>query len=94
MSFVMPSEYTLDKLPRPADARIELHESPAVYMAAIEFGGYASDQKIKQYADLLSQVLQKNGIKAIGNPTYLGYNAPYEFIGRKNEVVVAIEWKE
>lgn len=94
MSFVMPSEYTLDKLPRPADARIELHESPAVYMAAIEFGGYASDQKIKQYVELLVQALKQNGIKTTGNPTYLGYNAPYEFIGRKNEVVVAIEWKE
>lgn len=94
MSFVMPSEYTLDKLPRPVDGRIELHESPAVYMAAIEFGGYASDQKIKQYADQLSQSLKKNGIKITGNPTYLGYNAPYEFIGRKNEVVIAVEWRE
>ena len=94
MSFVMPSEYTLDKLPRPVDGRVELHESPAVYMAAIEFSGYASDQKIKQYADQLSQSLKKNGIKMIGNPTYLGYNAPYEFIGRKNEVVIAIEWRE
>lgn len=94
MSFVMPSEYTLEKLPRPVDGRIELHESPAVYMAAIEFSGYASDQKIKQYADQLSQSLKKNGIKMIGNPTYLGYNAPYEFIGRKNEVVIAIEWRE
>lgn len=94
MSFVMPSEYTLDKLPRPADGRIELHESPAVYMAAIEFSGFASDQKIKQYADQLSQSLKKNGIKMIGNPTYLGYNAPYEFIGRKNEVVIAVEWRE
>lgn len=94
MSFVMPSEYTLDKLPRPADTRVELHESPAVYMAAIEFSGYANDQKIKQYADQLSQILNKNGIKPTGNPTYLGYNAPYELIGRKNEVVIPIEWKE
>jgi hypothetical protein len=94
MSFVMPSEYTLDKLPRPVDGRVELHESPAVYMAAIEFGGFASDQRIKQYADQLSQSLKKNGIKMIGKPTYLGYNAPYEFIGRKNEVVIAIEWRE
>lgn len=94
MSFVMPSEYTLDKLPRPADARVKLHESPAVYMAAIEFSGYANDQKIKQYADQLSQILNKNGIKPTGNPTYLGYNAPYELIGRKNEVVIPIEWKE
>lgn len=94
MSFVMPSQYTMDKLPRPADARVELHESPAVYMAAIEFGGYANDQKIKQYADRLFQALNRNGIKTTGNPTYLGYNAPYEFIGRKNEVVIAIEWKD
>ena len=94
MSFVMPSEYTLDKLPRPTDARVELHESPAVYIAAIEFSGYANDQKINQYKDQLSQILNKKGIKTIGNPTYLGYNAPYEIIGRKNEVVIAIEWKE
>ena len=94
ISFVMPSEYTLDKLPRPTDARVELHESPAVYIAAIEFSGYANDQKIKQYKDQLSQILNKKGIKTIGNPTYLGYNAPYELIGRKNEVVIAIEWKE
>ena len=94
MSFVMPSNYTIDKLPRPADARVELHESPAIYMAAIEFGGYASDQKIKQYADRLLQALKRSGIKTTGNPTYLGYNAPYEFIGRKNEVDIGIEWKE
>jgi len=94
MSFVMPSQYTLDKLPRPVDSRVELHESAAVYMAAIEFGGYANDEKIKQYADRLVQALKRNGIKATGNPTFLGYNAPYELIGRKNEVVIAIEWKE
>ena len=94
MSFVMPSEYTLDKLPRPVDARVELHESPAVYMAAIEFGGYASEQKIKLYTTQLLQALTSKGIKTTGNPTYLGYNAPYDFIGRKNEIVVAIEWKE
>lgn len=94
MSFVMPSNYTLDKLPRPVDDRIELHESPAVYMAVIEFGGYANDQKIKQHANQLLQALDKKGVKTSGNPTFLGYNAPYEFIGRKNEVVIPIEWKE
>lgn len=94
MSFVMPSEYTMDKLPRPADNRVELHENPATYMAAIEFSGYANDEKIKRYADLLLQAVSKKGIKTTGNPKFLGYNAPYEFIGRKNEVVIAIEWKE
>jgi len=94
MSFVMPSEYTLDKLPRPVDTRIELHESPAVYMAAIKFGGFANDQKIKQYSDQLLGLLALKGVKIAGNPTYLGYNAPYELVGRKNEIVIAVEWKE
>ena len=66
MSFVMPSKYTLDKLPRPADGRVELHESPAVYMAAIEFGGYANDEKIKQHADRLVEALNRSGKKRPG----------------------------
>ena len=94
MSFVMPSEYTLDKLPCPADARVELHESPAVYMAAIKFGGFANDQKIRQYADQLLKALNSEGIKSIGNPIFLGYNSPYELIGRRNEVAITIQWKE
>ena len=94
MSFVMPSAFDLEKLPRPSDQSVEIHESPAAYTAAIEFGGYANDEKIQAYANQLIQALNKKGIKAIGNVRYLGYNPPYQFVGRKNEVIVAIEWKE
>ena len=94
MSFVMPSEFEIEKLPRPADQSVEIHQSPAEYTAAIEFGGYANDEKIQAYANQLIQALNKKGIKAIGNVRYLGYNPPYQFVGRKNEVIVAIEWKE
>lgn len=94
MSFVMPSEFEIEKLPRPADQSVEIHQSPAEYTAAIEFGGYANDEKIQAYANQLIQALNKKGIKAIGNVRYLGYNPPYQFVGRKNEVIVAVEWKE
>lgn len=94
MSFVMPSEFDLKKLPRPSDQSIEIHPSPAEYTAAIEFGGYANDEKIQSFADQLLKALHKKGIKTIGNVRYLGYNPPYQFVGRKNEVIVAIEWKE
>jgi hypothetical protein len=33
-------------------------------------------------------------VKTTGDFTFLGYNAPYQFIGRKNEVIIPIEWKE
>jgi hypothetical protein len=40
------------------------------------------------------KLIQKKGIKVIGDYTFLGYNAPFQFWARKNEVVIPIEWKE
>lgn len=94
MSFVMPSEYDLKTLPKPNDTRVELHQSPAEYCAAIAFGGFAGDHTIKEYADKLKKALAEKGIKAIGHFRYLGYNPPYQLIGRKNEIIVAIDWKK
>jgi hypothetical protein len=94
MSFVMPSEYDIKSLPRPNDAKVEIHESPSEYAAAIEFGGFANDASITKYAEQLKKSLEAKGIKAIGHFRYLGYNPPYQLIGRKNEVIVAVEWKE
>ena len=94
MSFVMPSQYDIKSLPRPNDAKVEIHESPSEYAAAIEFGGYANDESISKYAEELKKSLEEKGIKPIGHYRYLGYNPPYQLIGRKNEVIVAVEWKE
>mgnify|MGYP003334628210 CR=1 FL=1 len=94
MSFVMPSKYDIHQLPKPYDAKIEIHQTAPEYVAAIEFGGYANDNNIQKYSMLLSKYLQEKNIKAIGNFRYLGYNPPYQLIGRKNEIIVAIDWKE
>jgi hypothetical protein len=93
MSFVMPSEYDINNLPRPNDAGVKLHETPGEYAAAIEFGGFANDESIKKYAAQLGKALEEKGIKTTGHFRYLGYNPPYQLIGRKNEVIVAIEWQ-
>ena len=93
MSFVMPAEYDIKKLPRPNDATVQLHETPGEYVAAIEFGGFANDASIKKYAAQLEKALEEKSIKSIGHFRYLGYNPPYQIIARKNEVIVAVEWK-
>ena len=94
MSFVMPAEYGPSTLPRPNDARVVIHESPAEYVAAISFGGYAGDDSIKRYTDKLRSALEEKGIKPTGHFRYLGYNPPYQVVGRKNEIIVAVEWKQ
>lgn len=94
MSFVMPSNYDVKSLPKPNDARVEIHQTPGEYAAAIEFGGFANDASIHKHAEELKQLLDEKGIKTIGNFRYLGYNPPYQIIARKNEIVVAVEWNE
>ena len=93
MSFVMPSMYTKDNLPTPNDSTIAIKTTIEEYVAAIKFGGYANDDEIKKYAARLESALIKNGIEYYGNFRFLGYNAPYQFWRRKNEIIVNVRWK-
>ncbi|MCE5346149.1 MAG: heme-binding protein [Bacteroidales bacterium] len=94
MSFVMPSAYTKDNLPKPNDPNILIKSTADEYVAAIRFGGYASDKDLKFYSGKLQNLLKENGITSLGNYRFLGYNPPFQFIGRRNEIIVAVDWKE
>ena len=93
MSFVMPSEYTKDNLPKPNDSSITIETTAEEYVAAIQFGGYANDDEIKKYATKLENALKANEIEYYGNFRFLGYNAPYQFWNRKNEIIVSVHWQ-
>jgi len=92
MSFVMPSNYNINNLPKPNDSTITIKSTAKEYFAAIRFGGYANDDDIKKYAAKLEDALKAYGIEYYGNYRFLGYNAPYQFWGRKNEVIVSVKW--
>jgi hypothetical protein len=62
------------------------------YVAVIQFGGYASDKDLKFYADKLSNILTKKGIATNGHFRFLGYNPPFQFINRRNEIIVSVIW--
>ena len=93
MSFVMPSEYDFNDLPRPSNSGIELKESLPEYVAALTFGGYAGDDKIKEESEKLLKYLKDNNINPVGNFRFLGYNSPYKFWNRRNEIIVRINWE-
>lgn len=94
MSFVMPSKYSLEDLPKPNNAYVQLGKSPAEYVAVIRFGGWANDQKIREYSKILEKSLEANKISHKGNFRYLGYNPPYQVSGRRNEIIVTINWEK
>ncbi|MFM7153629.1 MAG: SOUL family heme-binding protein [Bacteroidota bacterium] len=90
MSFVMPARYSRDQLPAPVNPEVVIKSVPAEYVAVISFGGFASDKKINRYSERLRKALEKQGIQYSGNFRYLGYNPPFQLIGRRNEIMVHI----
>ena len=91
MSFVMPANYNKDNLPIPNNAEVKIHTSPDEYVAAITFGGFASQEAIKKQTDILENALKEKRISYYGNFRYLGYNPPFQLLGRRNEIIVAID---
>jgi hypothetical protein len=94
MSFVMPSAYTKEKLPKPNDPNVQIKNTSDEYVAVIRFGGYASDKDLKFYSEKLQNLLKENGVTSFGNYRFLGYNPPFQFFGRRNEIIVSVEWGE
>jgi hypothetical protein len=92
MSFVMPSAYTKENLPKPNDSNVSIKNTADEYVAVIRFGGYASDKDLKFYSEKLQNLLKEQGISYFGNYRFLGYNPPFQFIGRRNEIIVTVDW--
>ena len=92
MSFVMPSNYDKNNLPLPNNAEVKIETTNDEYVAAIRFGGFASDKDITENKEKLENALKANTISYYGHFRYLGYNPPYQLFGRRNEVIVSINW--
>lgn len=90
MSFMVPTRYEEQDLPKPNNEKIFFERKKGSRMAAIRFGGWANDQRIEKYKNKLIEALKKEGISHSGNFVYLGYNPPYALIARRNEVVVEL----
>lgn len=92
MKFMIPSKYRLSELPEPNSKLVHFKHEPEKTVAAIEFGGYADDTKIQLFEEILTKLLKKEGIQHQGDFSFLGYNSPFEFFNRRNEVIVEVDW--
>jgi hypothetical protein len=90
MAFVLPATYNQTNVPKPEDLGIVIITSDPEYVAVIQFGGFASNERIQEQRTMLENDLKKKGLSYYGNFRYLGYNPPYQLLARKNEVIVAL----
>ena len=93
MGFVMPSEFHKDNLPKPNDSSVKIETTTDEYVATIEFGGFASSEKIANYKEQLENALKKDNITYYGRFRFLGYNPPFQLFGRRNEIIVSVNWE-
>ena len=94
MSFVMPAEYEMNDLPKPASDQVQIRKQESKTLAVLRFGGYSDDEKIRKYAKRLEEVLLENKIKVKSALLYMGYNAPWDVVNRRNEVAFEVEFED
>jgi SOUL heme-binding protein len=92
IAFVMPSEYTLDTLPQPADPKVSIRQVPARRMAAVRYSGSWSKARYEEHRALLEAFIQKKKLQSLGEPVLARYNSPFAlWFLRRNEVLVPVQ---
>ncbi|MGB0254543.1 MAG: SOUL family heme-binding protein [Flavobacteriaceae bacterium] len=94
MAFVMPLDVHQKGAPEPKGRNVSLEITKPRYVAAIRYGGYTNDTKEATHKKALLETLEANGIETIGDVEYLGYDSPYKFYNRRNEVMVEVRFSE
>ncbi|MEN9369661.1 MAG: hypothetical protein RI952_526 [Bacteroidota bacterium] len=90
MYFMMPKKYTPTQLPKPNSSKVAIVEEQARVLAVIRYSGFSSEKKIEKYKNKLAAIVSKNNLKATGPYMYMGYNAPWDVINRRNEIAIEV----
>lgn len=92
VTFTMPASYTLETLPRPSDARVELRALPAERVAVLRYTGSTSGAIVAQHAETLRARVRERGLVPLGEPVSARYDPPSTLPWiRRNEVWLHLE---
>lgn len=94
MAFVMPLDIHQKGAPEPTNKNVILRITEPRYVAAIRYSGYTSAIKELKHTKCLMKTLEDNSIEAKGAVEFLGYDSPYKFYNRRNEVMVEIAYNK
>lgn len=91
ISFIMPSEYTTETLPRPTNPEIEIREVPGRLVAAHRYSGTWSAERYREHETTLMEAIEAAGYDAIGEPVFARYDPPFKpWFMRRNEALVEV----
>ena len=89
--FMMPSEYTLQTLPKPKDGRIVVREQPARMALVERFSWFMGDSKIADAVANLNGIATQRKLTVVDEPMVAYYNPPWTLPWlRRNEVMIEV----
>jgi len=92
MHFVMPSSHSLQTLPLPNNAAVQLRGVDASTVAAIRFSGFTTESAIAERTAQLRQWIESKGWQTAGAPQIARYNDPFTLpFNRRNEILIPVK---
>ena len=92
VSFMLPSEFTLETAPVPTDSRVYVREVPGRLMVVLRFSGRWTESNYVEHEQELAEYVSASALTTLGAVERAAYNAPFSIPWfRRNEVMVEIE---
>ena len=94
MSFTMPSEHSLEDLPRPNDEGVRIVEVDEYVVAVLSFSGFSRTSKVRRLVAKLESLVHGAGMTPCGAPILAVYDNPGTTLPfmRRNEIHLPIGW--
>jgi hypothetical protein len=92
VAFIVPATYTLDTVPQPRDARVEIRAVPAQLVACWRSSGRWTEGNFREAESRLRAQMAKRDLEASGEPILARYSPPFmpPFL-RRNEVLIPVK---
>lgn len=90
--FVMPSQYTMNTIPKPKNADVKLREIPGKLFAVNSFTGFNTQSRMQAKTDELNVWIGQKSLKVLGQTQLSRYDPPWTLpMFRRNEVMIEVE---
>ena len=95
VTFMMPSNYTMETLPEPLDTKVRLGVVPAHRAATVRYSGTWSRRGYEKHLARLRVWMTEQDLESAGAPVWARYNAPFTpWFLRRNEVLIPLSQQE
>ena len=92
ISFVMPKEFSIESLPKPLSEDVEVRSKDLGLTAVINFGGWATNNRVKYLNKKLKNFIEKKNYIITGPAIVAQYNSPWAIPPfRHNEIIIEIK---